>query len=156
MTVPERRCTNGTEHLWRSEDNFCELVISFCHGFLGPNLDSQACTAGVFIYSAILPPPNNTRHWLCFPLSHFDRSIMILNISSYFCSPTSYSFAHFQSLGNPRRHIQKHVLQLPGHSSTQQGWQDYPSLGHSRFRGKGPLAASYRGLGTQIQVLMLV
>lgn len=91
-----------------------------------------------------------------FPLSHFDRSIMTLNVSSYFCSPTSYSFSRFQSLGNPHRHIQKRALQLPGHSSTQQGRQDYPSLGHRRFRGKGPMAASYRGLGTQVQVLVLV
>lgn len=32
------------------------LVISFCHGFLGPDLGSQVCTAGVFTYSAIFPP----------------------------------------------------------------------------------------------------
>lgn len=95
----------------------------------------------LYLFSHLAPLPNTTRHWLCFPLSHFDRLIMILNVSSFFCSPTSYSFHHFPSLGNTHRHIQKRASQLSGHSSTQHGRQDYLPLGHCRFRGKGPLAA---------------
>lgn len=72
--------TTGTEHLWRSEENFGELIIS---------------------------PPPHTHHLTLalLPLSRSDRSIMILNVSSYFRSPTSYSFPHFRSFW---KHSQTH------------------------------------------------
>lgn len=72
--------------VWQCPGTGTQLAQSVCGG--------QRKTLGCWLS---LAPPQHHQALALFPLSCFDRSIMILNVSSYFCSPTSYSFPHFQS-----------------------------------------------------------
>lgn len=41
MCVRENRCSKAMAHMWRSEGNFQDLVLSFHEAFLGLNSDHQ-------------------------------------------------------------------------------------------------------------------